>query len=279
MLSEATDIPVEEFTEAAKDPVALGVPDFWFTRSDGRATSEKSLEGFLYPDTYNFDPGLDAKQLLGVMVKRFLAVTTEIGFVEKVESGLDITPYDALMVASLSQSEGGIASDFPKVSRVIYNTLFKPNAEIGFKPVLRLDVTLNYGFMKKGDKAKASGKLTAAELADGKNRGTRTSTRACRRPRSATRASRRSRPPRAPRPATGTSSSPSTRTPRSPRSPRPSPSTSATSRRRGRTGRSDHGGSGWNWNCTRTEPSSGTTSVELLGDHTSAPGRGDRGPR
>ncbi len=55
-LSKATEIPVDDFKEAAKDPVALGVPDFWFTRSDGK-TTEKSIEGFLFPETYNFDPG------------------------------------------------------------------------------------------------------------------------------------------------------------------------------------------------------------------------------
>ncbi|MFI5845589.1 endolytic transglycosylase MltG [Catenuloplanes sp. NPDC051500] len=73
------------------------------------------------------------------------------------------------MVASLSQSEAGIAEDFPKVARVIYNTLFKPGDEIGFKPVLRLDVTINYGLMKQGKKAKNSGSLTEAELQDRKN--------------------------------------------------------------------------------------------------------------
>jgi UPF0755 protein len=168
-LAKATEIPVEEFEAAGKDPVALGVPDFWFTRGDGKKTSEKSIEGFLYPDTYNFDPGLDAKGLLAVMVERFLSVTTEIDFADRVKEKLDITPYDALMVASLSQSEAGIAEDFPKVSRVIYNTLFKPGDEIGFRPVLRLDVTINYGLMKRGKDAKASGKLTEAELRDGKN--------------------------------------------------------------------------------------------------------------
>ncbi len=55
-LAKATNIPVDDFKEAAKDPVALGVPEFWFTRSDEKP-AEKSIEGFLYPETYNFDPG------------------------------------------------------------------------------------------------------------------------------------------------------------------------------------------------------------------------------
>ncbi|MDR7277053.1 endolytic transglycosylase MltG [Catenuloplanes atrovinosus] len=168
-LAEATEIPVEDFRDAAKDPVALGVPEFWFTRGDGR-TTEKSIEGFLYPDTYHFDPGLDAAQLLGVMVRRFLDVTAEIDFVAKVEDRPeDLTPYDALMIASLCQSEAGIAEDFPRVARVIYNTMFEPGEEIGYRPVLRLDVTINYGLMLRGKAPKPSGTLTVPELRDATN--------------------------------------------------------------------------------------------------------------
>ncbi|MFI5838906.1 endolytic transglycosylase MltG [Catenuloplanes sp. NPDC051500] len=167
-LSKVTNIPVDDFKEAAKDPIALGVPDFWFNRSDGKKT-DRSIEGFLFPDTYNFDPGLNAKQTLQVMVKRFLTVAEEVDFVNKVESKLDITPYDALMVASLSQAEAGIATDLPKVSRVVYNTLFKPSTEIGSKAVLRLDVTINYGHQVEGRDAKESKNITAAELADASN--------------------------------------------------------------------------------------------------------------
>ena len=40
---------------AGKDPEALGVPDFWFNRTDGQKVT-KSIEGFLFPDTYEFQP-------------------------------------------------------------------------------------------------------------------------------------------------------------------------------------------------------------------------------
>ncbi len=167
LLSDASDIPVEEFKEAAKDPEALGVPDFWFTRSDEKKVT-KSIEGFLFPETYNFDPGLTAEEMLKEMVQHFLAATTAIDFVKKAEAR-QITPYDVLMIASLSEAESGVTADLPKVSRVIYNTLFEPSAEIGFKPVLRLDVTINYGHQLEGRDAKSSKNITAEELADGSN--------------------------------------------------------------------------------------------------------------
>ncbi|GAB7052488.1 endolytic transglycosylase MltG [Catenuloplanes indicus] len=167
LLSDASDIPVEEFKEAAKDPEALGVPDFWFTRGDEKPVT-KSIEGFLFPETYNFDPGLTAKEMLAVMVQHFLDATTELDFVKKAEAR-DITPYDALMVASLSEAESGVAADLPKVARVVYNTLFKPSADIGGRPRLRLDVTINYGHQLAGRDAKESKNITQAELEDASN--------------------------------------------------------------------------------------------------------------
>ncbi len=67
------------------------------------------------------------------MVQHFMDVATELDFVKKVESERNITPYDALMVASLSQAEAGIAADLPKVSRVVYNRLYSDSTELGCK--------------------------------------------------------------------------------------------------------------------------------------------------
>ena len=57
-LAKVTGLPVKQFNDAAKDPVALGVNPAWFTakRDDGRK-SMKSIEGFLFPATYSFAPG------------------------------------------------------------------------------------------------------------------------------------------------------------------------------------------------------------------------------
>ena len=61
MLSEKTKIPVKEFEAAAKDPDALGVPEFWFKRDDGKKGA-KSIEGFLYPATYEIPPKATAER-------------------------------------------------------------------------------------------------------------------------------------------------------------------------------------------------------------------------
>lgn len=164
LLSKGTKIPVDDFIEAAKKPEDLGVAPFWFNRRDGKP-ARKSIEGFLFPDTYEFDPKLDAKGVLSVMVDKFNATAEELDFVKTVEKNLSISPFEALIVASLSQAEAGVAKDLPKISRVAYNRAIKQNPPMP----LQFDVTANYWLQLKGGAAKHSGQLSKAELNDPKN--------------------------------------------------------------------------------------------------------------
>jgi UPF0755 protein len=161
-LAKATNIPVKEFETAGKDLKELGVPDFWFNRRDGKPV-QKSIEGFLFPDTYEFDPKLNASQILKVMVQRFMTVSEELGFVDNVQNKLAVSPFEALIVASLAQMEAGPPKDLPKVARVAYNRAYKANMPLEF------DVTANYWLELNGKDAKHSGNLTPQELDDPKN--------------------------------------------------------------------------------------------------------------
>jgi len=165
-LSKATGIPVADFAEAGKDPVALGIDASWFgPREDGRQVI-KSVEGFLYPETYSFQPGLTAKEILTEMVGQFVAVATELKFTETVAANLHITPYEALVAASIAQAEAVNADDFPKVSRVLYNRAFGGNFPCS---CLGLDSAVNYWLEISGHGAKASEHLTVAQLHDAAN--------------------------------------------------------------------------------------------------------------
>jgi UPF0755 protein len=160
-LSEVTHIPVDQFQAAAQDPIALGVPDFWFNRADGKPAT-KSVEGFLFPDTYQFDPGVDAKQILTKMVGNFLQVAQDTKFVETAQAK-QVSPFEALMTASLVQAEAGNAADMPKVSRVVYNRLnHKPAAM-----PLEFDSTSNYWRELHGQERKHN--LSDAENSDPTN--------------------------------------------------------------------------------------------------------------
>jgi len=162
ILSKATGVPLKNFETAAKDPEALGVPDFWFNRRDDKKASG-TVEGFLYPDTYEFDPKATADDMLRIMVGKFIDTTTDLGFVKAAEGKLSVSPYEALIVASLAQAEGGIAEDYPKVARVAYNRAYKK------KMPLQFDVTTNYWLNLQDKDGKHSGQMTRAEMEDPRN--------------------------------------------------------------------------------------------------------------
>ncbi|MGH3655428.1 MAG: endolytic transglycosylase MltG, partial [Micromonosporaceae bacterium] len=162
-LSEKLKIPVKEFTDLDKDPEAFGIDKSWFKRSD-KKDAPKSLEGFLYPSTYEFGPDTTAAQAIQRMVDKFLEVAKELDL-QNVAAQKDITPYEAVIVASLGEAEV-IPKDLGKVSRVIYNRL---NHEDAWMTRLQFDSTTNYWLEKQGKKRKDSSGLTRAELNDPDN--------------------------------------------------------------------------------------------------------------
>lgn len=162
-LSEATGVPVEEFVAAAEDPIKLGVPEFWFRRTDNKPVV-RSIEGFLFPATYEFSPGATAEEILRVMVGQFIQVATEIKFVETVERDRGgISPYEALIAASLAQAEAGVPEDLGKIARVAYNRVYRKQMALQF------DVTVNYYWIINGETGKQSKEMTRAELYDANN--------------------------------------------------------------------------------------------------------------
>ncbi|MER6752646.1 endolytic transglycosylase MltG [Micromonospora echinofusca] len=165
LLSEKTKIPVKDFEAAAKDPIARGVPDWWFKRTDKKKVAP-SIEGFLYPDTYEIPPKATAESIIELMVENFLSVTSEMQFADRVQKERGgISPYEALIVASLAQAEAGNKDDLGKVARVAYNRVF------GEFPCncLEMDVTVNYYLELTGQKTKTSAQMTEEELLDTKN--------------------------------------------------------------------------------------------------------------
>ena len=163
VLSERLKLPLSDFQKLDKQPKEFGIDDAWFTRSDKKKVTP-SLEGFLYPSTYEFAPGTTAVEALQQMVDQFLGVAEELDL-QNAAAQKGITPYDALIVASLGEAEV-IPKDLPKVTRVIYNRLNSPDA---WMRKLQFDSTTNYWLEKQGKPRKDSSGLTSAELNDPKN--------------------------------------------------------------------------------------------------------------
>jgi len=128
-LSEGIGLPIEDFQAAVADPAAYGV-------------QASSLEGWLFPAMYTFDPGVTATQVIQTMVDRTISSLDQAGVpVERRQ--------EVLTKASIIQREARFEEDFYKVARVIENRLQPDNQETFGK--LQMDSTAQYGYGEMHD--------------------------------------------------------------------------------------------------------------------------------
>ena len=83
----------------------------------------KNLEGYLFPDTYEFSPETTAPELIEMMVKRFRNVWKP-DWTDHARS-LSFTPRQIVTTASIIETEAKLAEERPLVASVIYNRLKK----------------------------------------------------------------------------------------------------------------------------------------------------------
>ena len=96
----------------------------------------RSLEGFLFPATYEFLPKTTTKQLVNKQLVAFRKAwdQLDLGFARS----KNLTDYDVLIIASMIEKETLAPEERPKVAAVIYNRL-----KLGMS--LGIDATLRYG--------------------------------------------------------------------------------------------------------------------------------------
>ncbi len=134
VISEATGISKKKLVRASKRG-NIGLP----------AYAEDNAEGFLFPATYELEKGESARQILTRLVDRWDEAATAVQFDEGASRN-GVTPYEALIIASLVEAEGH-PGDYDKVARVIYNRL-DPDTWGGTFGFLQLDATVNYALDK-----------------------------------------------------------------------------------------------------------------------------------
>jgi UPF0755 protein len=83
----------------------------------------KNLEGYLFPDTYEFSPETTAADLVEMMVKRFRGVWKP-DWTDRARS-LSFTPRQIVTTASIIETEAKLNEERPVVASVIYNRLKK----------------------------------------------------------------------------------------------------------------------------------------------------------
>lgn len=116
----------EEFLRTARDRVDL-IKDF--------DPSAKSLEGYLFPETYRFSPPVSAAQMAAAMVRQFRVAAQQIGLNENV--------HEVVTLASLVEHETALQGERPLVASVYANRLQK-------KMPLAADPSIIYGLQLEG---------------------------------------------------------------------------------------------------------------------------------
>lgn len=120
VVAKATKLPLAELQTASQDVASFGLP--------AEATS---LEGFLFPATYTFLPGVSAHDALKTMVDRSFQALDKAG----------VAPPDrwhTIVLAALVQKESGLREDYYKVARVFLN-------RVATGMDLQSDATVAYG--------------------------------------------------------------------------------------------------------------------------------------
>lgn len=120
VLSESTGVPYKDFEQWFFKPAEFGL-----------SSQLPSIEGYLFPATYDFVPGLTAKEIIQIMVDRMQEELDSFG-VSKTDA------HKILTLAALVQKEARQTQDFYKASRTFLNRIQKSMP-------LQSDATVSYG--------------------------------------------------------------------------------------------------------------------------------------
>ena len=118
-LAADTGVPLEDI-QAAAVPADFALP-----------ADLTSLDGYLFPATYSFDPGTEPATMISAMVNRMISALDQRG----------VAPEDrqrVLTIASIIEREARLPEDFGRVARVIENRL-----AVGMP--LQMDSTAQFG--------------------------------------------------------------------------------------------------------------------------------------
>lgn len=121
VIEDKLSIPKDDFLSQAKASNYEGEYPFL---ADAK---EDSLEGYLYPKTYDFS-GVkpDADKVIKAMLNQYKKEVADIDFDSKItknkeQYGIEMSHYDILILASIIEREAATPADFKKISSVFYN--------------------------------------------------------------------------------------------------------------------------------------------------------------
>ena len=123
-----TFMKAEDFVAAANSPD---------TASTLRPKSVSSLEGLLFPDTYQISGDDTESRVVARLSSMMERVSRQVDLAAGAKAR-GFSPYEVLIIASLIEREAKVSSDRPKIAQVIYNRLSK-------KMKLEIDASVKYG--------------------------------------------------------------------------------------------------------------------------------------
>jgi len=121
-----TELKRADVVDSLKNPAVLGLPSW----------ANNHPEGFLFPATYDVEPGTGAVDALQMMTEKFGEVAASLDLEGGAQS-IGLSPYQVVTIASIIEDETAVDADRAKVARVILNRLAKHMP-------LQLDSTVNY---------------------------------------------------------------------------------------------------------------------------------------
>ena len=98
--------------------------------------SAPTLEGYLFPETYRFSPGIDERELIRMMVQQLMANLDKTLLADAEKLGMN--RHQLLTLASIIEKETGQVDEMPIISSVFHNRLKR-------RIPLQTDPTVIYG--------------------------------------------------------------------------------------------------------------------------------------
>jgi UPF0755 protein len=138
IIEDKLSIKKEDFLATASNRTYLDewIKKYWFLTEDIKDSAiYYPLEGYLFPDTYHFEKGVDAKDVIEQMLAN---TNNKLSDYKKEINSSTYSIHEILTVASMVELEAVSTSDREKVARVFYNRLDN-NMSLGS------DVTTYYG--------------------------------------------------------------------------------------------------------------------------------------
>jgi UPF0755 protein len=146
-LEAAGVAPAAELEAVARDPAFL----------TAHAIAGDTVEGYLFPDTYNFRLGDDPKRVLEKPIRRFQDQWNQLAranpkSIARLKDRLKWTERDILVMASIVEKEAIEPGEQPRIAQVFINRLSDPQ----FSPKrLETDPTIRYGCLVPRQKSAA----------------------------------------------------------------------------------------------------------------------------